>query len=463
MPQSPRPRFFISEPLPNRADGKALIDSNCTGFFKRHFDPRRLSAEHFTAEDLKRQTGLDWKALESRDSVIEFHRMFGDNKNKVVYVAEIIVSDRAEKRVMSIGSDDGFSLWVNGDSVASVHKGRSIEPNADLIPVMLRQGKNVVLYKVDQGDENWGLYHLLLSNADLNAVLRMKAGELYSDMAESYILPDTATALPLRADARRQVDSLHRISLRWKSLMSTERMNDAAPHASARSSAKMTQPVATSLQHLSWRAWELPREIKLPVSFNGLAVLETTVSDEHGHECYREDVPVFDAKTALVLAKELTKVAQPPQTAASKKGDPMLVARRAAVVELFALKPDTLVKTYSTRMKAHALADLYRYTRGTPAALSSFSGPQVWGYRNAKDSVCMFRVFVPVRLKDAPKDSRINSAGSGRSYPVVFLMYGSATSHFYMTRRATRSTEYQSIIVMQNLNEVENFLSDASA
>ena len=50
--------------------------------------------------------------------------------------------------LLSLGTDDGCKVWVNGELVFVFRGGRAARPANDLIPIKLRRGNNVVLLKV---------------------------------------------------------------------------------------------------------------------------------------------------------------------------------------------------------------------------------------------------------------------------------------------------------------------------
>jgi predicted esterase len=136
-----------------------------------------------------------------------------------------------------------------------------------------------------------------------------------------------------------------------------------------------------------------------------------------------------------------------------------MLSRDEAVRELFSRDLSRNLggsREYSTRMKAHALADL---------GGGQVSGPEVWGYRSASDSLVQtYRVFVP--------DSTSSYSG-GRANALVFVMHGlynktsdfwnsyEGTSHALMAKRAALSTESQEVLVMPHGRGIENYLGDA--
>lgn len=439
---SPRRTLFITEALPNRTidkGDKQLHNAECVGFYERHFPPSLIDTP-LTVEKLESATRLKWREIKSRDSVINFNHLFTENTNKVVYVAECITAERVETGVLSLGSDDGFTLWANGDSLTSTHKGRNTDMHSELIPVSLRQGKNVLLYKIDQGEGGWNLFRKFLSATELRRVLSEKAADIYKDVPESCILPDTSNYLSLKQDLRRSVDSAHTITFVWKALASQELQRDSFP------------------------AIQFPKILALPKGFTGEALLTCILQTAQGKVDYSEEIPVFYERTANRLATAMTKKLR-------TETNPIAIARCGAVTELFHLRQDTgKVRTYSTRMKAQALLDLCRYSRNSAEGIGFASGPQVWGYRSMRDSsVQTYRVFLPAQHQSTPK-----SMSEPKKYPFVFVMHGvytdstdfwrsyEGTSHALMAKRIAFSTDNQIILVMPYGRGNQNYGSIAT-
>lgn len=78
--------------------------------------------------------------------------------NVVAYALTVLRSAKEQDVVLSVGSDDGFALWVNGVEVAREEAPRPASPGQNQVPVRLREGGNVVLMKVGQVLGGWGFY-----------------------------------------------------------------------------------------------------------------------------------------------------------------------------------------------------------------------------------------------------------------------------------------------------------------
>ena len=83
--------------------------------------------------------------------------------NVIYYFAMVAESASAQPATLHIGSDDGVQVWVNGKKVHDNKVTRALAPAQDKVPVELKQGRNLILLKVDQG------------NGDAGAILAVEA------------------------------------------------------------------------------------------------------------------------------------------------------------------------------------------------------------------------------------------------------------------------------------------------
>lgn len=75
------------------------------------------------------------------DGIIQF--IFG-------YAACYVKSETERDAVLTIGSDDGYKIWLNGDMIGKLRAYRSCKPDENRIPVRLKAGWNRLLVKIEQ-------------------------------------------------------------------------------------------------------------------------------------------------------------------------------------------------------------------------------------------------------------------------------------------------------------------------
>lgn len=101
----------------------------------------------------------EWKAvtLDPNRFGDDLHDHLGAGENCFAYAIATVESPVDQDAKLLLGSDDGYTVWVNGEIVgADMDVGRGVTPDQDRIPVSLRKGRNTVMLKVTQGIGGWG-------------------------------------------------------------------------------------------------------------------------------------------------------------------------------------------------------------------------------------------------------------------------------------------------------------------
>ena len=326
---------------------------------------------------LARATGVPWTEREVRDGTL--HLAFPPpppDERRSVYVLEAVRADAAHDSLLSVASNGGTVVWLNGKLLgASRFAARPARAHQDLYSAPLRQGTNLLLYRVlDNGADaqlhrEWhpqaALPDLLAAAIDLGA---------YATLARTPLLPDSATTIQLWPPAVR-LRGGPVVHFRWRTLLG-DSLADGGPFAGP---------------------W--PEALPLPAGFQGLAVLRTEVVDAAGRRLYLEECPVFADSTARRLVRTLAA-----DTTATT--DVVRAARVGAVRAAFHLGPAPHGPDLDGWLKAQVLASLYRHVR-QPDAFHRYVGPQVWGLPAADGSVQPYWLTVPpaaVEPGDPPTD-----------------------------------------------------------
>ena len=97
----------------------------------------------------------DWKKIAvPSNAVVDLDQMLGGN-NRVVYLRSIIVSPRAQKARLEVGTDDGAKAWLNGEVVVEENTTRAFNMPQNRADIRLQKGENVLLLKVTQSGGDW--------------------------------------------------------------------------------------------------------------------------------------------------------------------------------------------------------------------------------------------------------------------------------------------------------------------
>jgi predicted esterase len=132
-------------------------------------------------------TTIKWHVLESWGDVANLlDAVEGPKETGVAYAFARIARPKDGKALLSVGSDEGVRLWVNGKLVLDRQGERSTTPDEDQVEVDLSSGDNNLLVKVSQ---TWGPWTFCLRVLEPGAaltrkveigpsVVRMEPGEL---------------------------------------------------------------------------------------------------------------------------------------------------------------------------------------------------------------------------------------------------------------------------------------------
>jgi hypothetical protein len=85
-------------------------------------------------------------------------RIFEDSDEMAVYLHRTITSDKAGELPVSLGSDDGIKVWLNGKLLAAESITRACQADQVLVSLPLREGGNDLLVKITQGGGDTGFY-----------------------------------------------------------------------------------------------------------------------------------------------------------------------------------------------------------------------------------------------------------------------------------------------------------------
>ena len=126
--------------------------ANMDAAFTTAFDPE-------TEIDLKKsyQNGkLKWKAQPKWNDGTVHNTLKGENAANYLY--RTIDAPEARTLSLSLGSDDGIKLWINGKEVLAHNTGRGAAADQEKVDISLRKGKNELLMKIVNGGGPSGFY-----------------------------------------------------------------------------------------------------------------------------------------------------------------------------------------------------------------------------------------------------------------------------------------------------------------
>lgn len=93
---------------------------------------------------------------------LDFLKSLQTTTNAVCYARAVVIAPRDTATTLSIGSNDGVKVWVNGEVAFSWSSaptgGRGAQAHQNSVPVQLHAGRNTVLAKVENLGKNWQLF-----------------------------------------------------------------------------------------------------------------------------------------------------------------------------------------------------------------------------------------------------------------------------------------------------------------
>jgi hypothetical protein len=148
--------WMITGPFP--LEGHEDADVIAPGFV-RAFPPEAqqdgASATEYSTPDDR----VEWRKVDGDISgELDLLPHFATTDDMVCYARCTIVAPEEMDIDMSLGSNDGAKVWLNGEEVFSWYGGRAAAPHQNTIPVHLNAGSNEVMVKVANLGANWGLY-----------------------------------------------------------------------------------------------------------------------------------------------------------------------------------------------------------------------------------------------------------------------------------------------------------------
>jgi hypothetical protein len=99
-----------------------------------------------------------WQKGKFVDGQVNSLQLFKNNDNVCVYVYREISCKSPMKLPVSLGSDDGLKVWLNGKEIVSQDQDRACSSDQATPTLDLKAGKNQFLMKITQGSGDWAFY-----------------------------------------------------------------------------------------------------------------------------------------------------------------------------------------------------------------------------------------------------------------------------------------------------------------
>ncbi len=101
---------------------------------------------------------VKWKKVKiEKNGLLDFNKIFNPYTGAIVYAYAEVESPNNRKAVITLGSDDGAKVWINGELVYNKTIWRGAVQDEELLDVNLKKGKNTILVKIENNIGGWGL------------------------------------------------------------------------------------------------------------------------------------------------------------------------------------------------------------------------------------------------------------------------------------------------------------------
>jgi hypothetical protein len=101
---------------------------------------------------------VTWKEGKFTDGANNSLALFASNDDAVCYVHREITCTKPAKLPISLGSDDGLTVWLNGKKLVEANVNRACAADQHRVTLDLKEGKNDLLMKITQGSGPWEFY-----------------------------------------------------------------------------------------------------------------------------------------------------------------------------------------------------------------------------------------------------------------------------------------------------------------
>jgi len=150
-------KWFVLGPFavfPDSADPKD-IETQKAAFENDPLNPEKVKKVNPGKKQKIDGVEYQWQLLESENDIIDFHPTMGDTDFVIVYAWAEIETSEEKTALFGFGSDDAIKIWLNGKLVHENWIPRAIQQDDDLVPLTLKKGKNQLLCKIQDMQQDW--------------------------------------------------------------------------------------------------------------------------------------------------------------------------------------------------------------------------------------------------------------------------------------------------------------------
>ena len=164
--QTPKPitDWLVCGPFPFERELPQFFADHLT----EHGGEAKIQPKEGMAHNVKGLGKVTWQRHRAPEGILDFvtlmAKQVGEERPKfwqlrygLAYAYTEIQSDRPQRALLLLGSEDWLAVWLNGELVHESFVYRHLVPNKDAVLVNLRKGKNRLLVKVARIAGGWGV------------------------------------------------------------------------------------------------------------------------------------------------------------------------------------------------------------------------------------------------------------------------------------------------------------------
>src|SRR5262245_57794449 len=140
--------WLIAGPISVSSDNSKPNDATQEKVFKSDVISVVSVAGGNPASLLVNQKDLKWQPVAWGDDIIDLDSLYNHKDYVYAYALAEIKSPTATNALLSVGSDDGIKIWLNGKLVHDNWIPRGVDKDQDMVPLKLEKGSNQLLIKV---------------------------------------------------------------------------------------------------------------------------------------------------------------------------------------------------------------------------------------------------------------------------------------------------------------------------
>ncbi|MGC9327670.1 MAG: DUF4838 domain-containing protein, partial [Candidatus Hinthialibacter sp.] len=152
-------QWLLCGPFPNPEAAYDRMDREESGFYLDYL--QEVGGE--AGADLQTGAGIEfqgreykWFEYESDHNNVYLDKAVSSDPFVLAYAYSEIQSTEEKPCILAVGSNDGIRIWLNGEEVLDVPERRGLRVDDNLIPVILKKGRNTLLLKIAETENLWG-------------------------------------------------------------------------------------------------------------------------------------------------------------------------------------------------------------------------------------------------------------------------------------------------------------------